>query len=257
MKPPGRGAGVQGDLAGHAHAEVLESGVQFFPAAAGEAGWRSEDEERFRRADLARRFGGYRAADQHPPRRHQGGGLGPVDGQAPVDELDVEPPPGAQFSPAPRSTSEASRRSICVGRPILLVRSSFWPFWCRRFGARRFAGGSLRPRGRLLCRLVVAVCLAGACSLASSAGPRRSRARRATLARAKGLLQVFKVAQYDGGLPPQRANHIGRGLASLLDEAPGAVLRLLPCFVMGSQQLFRDLFGAPCRHPGEGGRGLA
>ncbi len=38
-------------------------------------------------------------------------------------------------------------------------------------------------------------------------------------------------------------------MASLLDEAPGAVLGLLPCFVMGSQQLFRDLFGAPAATP--------
>ena len=103
----------------------------------------------------------------------------------------------------------------------------------------------------------VAVFLAGACSLASSAVRALVVPDVATLARAKGLLQVFKVAQYDGGLPSQRANHIGRGVASLLDEAPGAVLGLLPCFVMGSQQLFRDLFGAPCRDPGEGGRSLA
>jgi HAD superfamily hydrolase (TIGR01509 family) len=68
---------------------------------------------------------------------------------------------------------------------------------------------------------------------------------------------VFKVAQNDGGLPSQRANHIGRGVAALLDEAPGAVLGLLACLVVGSQQLFRDLFGAPCRDPGEGGRSLA
>ena len=64
----------------------------------------------------------------------------------------------------------------------------------------------------------------------------------ATLARAKGLLEVFEVAEDDGGLPSQRADHIGRGVASLLDEAPGAVLGLLACLVMGSQQLFRDLF---------------
>lgn len=102
----------------------------------------------------------------------------------------------------------------------------------------------------------VAFLLAGACSLASSA-VRGSRTRRATLTRTKGLLEVFKVAQNDGGLPSQRANYIGRGVAALLDEAPGAVLGFLPCLVMGGQQLFRDLFGAPCRDPGEGGRSLA
>ena len=126
---------------------MLESSVKFFPAAAGETGRRAEDEEWFRRADLARRLSGYGPANQDPPCRHQGAGLGPVGGQAPVDELDVEPSPGAQFSPAPRSTERAGAAGRFAGRPILLVRSSFWPG--ERFCLPRaaFLAGLLLLRG--------------------------------------------------------------------------------------------------------------
>jgi hypothetical protein len=121
--PCGR-AGVEGDLAGHAQTEVLESSIEFFPASASEARRRAEDQEGFRRADLPRWLSGHGAANEDLPGRHQGARLGPVGGQAPVYELGVEPSPGAQFSPAPRSMSGADRRRLCGG----LQPWARWPF---------------------------------------------------------------------------------------------------------------------------------
>ena len=115
---------------------MLESSVKFFPAPAGETGRRPEDEEWLRRAHLTRWLSGHGAANEDPPCRHQGARLGPVGSQAPVHELDVEPSPGAQFSPAPRSRS---------GRATGRLSGT------RRFGPARFFGlgsGLFYLRGR-------------------------------------------------------------------------------------------------------------
>ena len=94
VREPARGrARVEGGPAGHIDTEMAEGGVQLLAAAADEPRTVSRDAQRFFGRHEARRLLGGRTTHGDPSGGDVGSGPLPARGQAPTDELGVEPPP--------------------------------------------------------------------------------------------------------------------------------------------------------------------
>src|SRR6266542_3959817 len=101
VREPARGCPrVEGGPTDHIDTEMTEGGVQLLAAAADEPRTVSGDAQRFFGRDETRRLLGGSAADGHPSGSDVGSGPLPTGGQAPTDELGVEPPPQRGQAPA-------------------------------------------------------------------------------------------------------------------------------------------------------------
>src|SRR5581483_12155740 len=120
----GRRPDVDGDPAGEVDGEVTEGGVQLLAAPADEPRTLPGDAQWLLRRDESRRLLGRRASHGDPPSGDVGSGPLPAGGEAPTDELNVEPPPQRGQAPAALELGLAFLAALlAVEVPLLSLRS--------------------------------------------------------------------------------------------------------------------------------------
>ena len=128
----GRRARIEGRPAADVDSEVVEGGVELLAAAADEPRPFPGNPQRFLRCHQTRRLLGGGTAHCHPTGGDVGSGPLPAGGEAPTDELGVEPPPQRGQAPAALELELAFLAALAFFDALLAVEPAFVSFRSRR-----------------------------------------------------------------------------------------------------------------------------